>query len=142
LLRRHFNVLKIIPLTDSDSRTVFPYDEHRWTVDEFGPITIPKKGASINLSPGNIAIYRRLITTYEHNTLQEQDGKYMINGVATNVYTFKYNYFWMMGDNRHRSQDSRYWGFVPETYIVGKASLVWFSWNGGPRWNRFFKSIE
>ncbi len=74
--------------------------------------------------------------------LEEKDGKFIINGKKTNTYTCKYNYYWMMGDNRHRSQDSRYWGFVPETNIVGKASLIWFSWENGPRWNRLFKTIK
>jgi signal peptidase I len=87
-------------------------------------------------------MYRRLITVYEHNKLDEKDGKYFINGKETNTYNIKLNYYWMMGDNRHRSQDSRFWGFVPETHIVGKASLIWFSWNNGPRWDRFFKPIK
>ena len=66
----------------------------------------------------------------------------MIDGKPTSTYTFKYDYYWMMGDNRHNSQDSRFWGFVPETHIVGKATLIWFSWDGGPRWNRIFKKIK
>lgn len=122
---------------------VFPYDQyHNWNVDSFGPIKIPAKGATVTLTPENIAIYRRVIATYEQNTLEETGGKFVINGVATDKYTFKYDYFWMMGDNRHRSQDSRFWGFVPETNVVGKASLIWFSWNKGPRWKRLFKSIR
>ena len=123
---------------------VFPFTDSSatWTRDNYGPFHIPKKGEVIPLNPGNVAIYRRLITTYEGNTLTEQNGKYIINGKETTTYTTKYNYYWMMGDNRHRSQDSRFWGFVPETNIVGKASLIWFSWNNGPRWSRFFKSIK
>lgn len=121
----------------------FPYDTlHQWSVDNFGPLLIPKRGSVLNLSPENISVYRRLITTYEGNTLEERDGKYFINGKETTTYTCKWNYYWMMGDNRHYSQDSRYWGFVPETHIVGKASLIWFSWDKGPRWNRLFKSIK
>jgi signal peptidase I len=123
---------------------VFPYDitNYPWGRDNYGPLTIPKKGVTITLTPQNISIYRRLIATYEHNKLEENNDSYTINGKQTNQYTFQYNYYWMMGDNRHHSQDSRYWGFVPETNIVGKASLIWFSWDKGPRWNRFFKPIR
>lgn len=123
---------------------IFPFDtaNHKWNVDNFGPIWIPKKGATITLTPQIISIYRRLITSYEHNTLEEKSGQFIINGTPTNQYTFKYNYYWMMGDNRHKSQDSRYWGFVPETHIVGKAWMIWFSWEKGPRWKRFFNIIK
>jgi signal peptidase I len=121
----------------------FPYSaKTAWTVDNFGPIYVPAKGSTINLTPDNIDAYRRLITVYEGNTLEERDGKFFINGKETAGYKCKWNYYWMMGDNRHRSQDSRYWGFVPETHIVGKASLIWFSWEKGPRWSRLFKSIK
>jgi signal peptidase I len=139
------NVKNIQMYLDTVASTdVFPFDMqyYPWSVDNYGPLQIPKKGETITLSPNNIDIYRRLITVYEHNTLEEEGGKYFINGQETTTYTTKYNYYWMMGDNRHRSQDSRYWGFVPETNIVGKASLIWFSWNDGPRWNRFFKPIK
>jgi len=120
-----------------------PYNSSNiWTRDNFGPIYVPAKGSTITLTPGNIDIYRRLIVTYEGNKLEEKDGKYFINGQQTNTYKCHYNYYWMMGDNRHRSQDSRFWGFVPETNIVGKASLIWFSWENGPRWNRLFKTIK
>lgn len=123
--------------------STFPYSPNiLWNVDNFGPIYVPAKGSTLYLTPNNIDIYRRLITTYEGNTLDEKDGKYFINQKETTTYTCKWNYYWMMGDNRHRSQDSRYWGFVPETNIVGKASLIWFSWEKGPRWNRLFKTIK
>jgi signal peptidase I len=121
----------------------FPYSANNlWTPDNFGPIYVPAKGSTLTLTPDNIDIYRRLITTYEGNKLEERDGKFFINGNQTNTYKCKWNYYWMMGDNRHRSQDSRYWGFVPETNIVGKASLIWFSWENGPRWNRLFRPIK
>jgi signal peptidase I len=87
-------------------------------------------------------MYRRVIEVYEGNTLEQNATGFVINGQATDSYTFKMDYFWMMGDNRHNSQDSRFWGFVPEDHIVGKASLIWFSWQHGPRWKRLFKTIK
>jgi signal peptidase I len=130
---------------EESSGMLFPRNQQSssWTIDNFGKLRIPKKGETLNLTPQNIDEYRRLITNYEDNKLIETaNGKFIINGQETTTYTCKYNYYWMMGDNRHKSQDSRYWGFVPETYVVGKASLIWFSWKGGPRWNRLFKSIK
>ena len=96
----------------------------------------------IELNSKNISLYRRVIQVYENNDWKEIDGKVFINGKETNYYTFKMDYFWMMGDHRHNSQDSRFWGFVPEDHIVGKATLIWFSWQNGPRWSRIFKSIR
>mgnify|MGYP000172595830 CR=1 FL=1 len=122
----------------------FPYDSthFKWSEDNFGTLWIPKKGATVKLTPENIALYRRIISVYEGNKLEEGNGKFRINGVETDSYTFKMEYFWMMGDNRHMSLDSRYWGFVPEDHIVGKGSLIWFSWEGGPRWKRLFRWIK
>jgi signal peptidase I len=121
-----------------------PYDTAvaRWTADNFGPLWIPKKGSTIQLTKENIALYERAIHVYENNEFEQRDGKVYINGAATDKYTFKMDYFWMMGDNRHKSQDSRFWGFVPEDHIVGKASLIFFSWENGPRWNRIFRWIK
>ncbi len=122
----------------------FPNDEvnYPWTIDDFGPVRIPKKGDVLELTQQTIPLYRRLIITYEHNTLDEVNGKFILNGKETTHYTVKLDYYWMMGDNRHNSQDSRFWGFVPETHIVGKASLIWFSWEQGPRWKRLFNGIK
>jgi signal peptidase I len=122
---------------------VFPYENNNWSVDDYGPIWIPKKGATISLNPENIRRYHRCIDTYERNKFEEKNGQYFINGKPETTYTFKMNYYWMMGDNRHNSLDSRYWGFVPEDHIVGKASLIWFSYGDkGIRWNRIFQSIK
>ena len=117
--------------------TYFPF-----SVDNFGPIRIPKKADVINLNDSTIDLYRRLITNYEHNTLEKVNGQYILNGKPATTYIVQQNYYWMMGDNRHRSQDSRYWGYVPETHIVGRAALIWFSYNKSIRWNRLFSSIK
>lgn len=116
--------------------------EHGWTVDKYGPIWIPKKGSTLTLRPDNYSIYERAIRVYEHNELEMKNGKFYLNGKETSSYTFKMNYYWMMGDNRHGSQDSRFWGFVPEDRVVGKAWMIWFSWEGGPRWNRLFRIVK
>jgi signal peptidase I len=122
---------------------LFPYEAALgWSTDNYGPLYIPKKGATITLSATNIAQYRRLITNYEGHTLEESNGQFIVDGKPTKQYTFGYNNYWMMGDNRDQSQDSRFWGFVPETHVVGKASLIWFSWENGPRWKRLFNTIK
>ena len=128
----------------SGNGAVFPYDTtyFKWSVDNYGPIWVPKKGSTINLTPQNIDVYRRSIEVYEKNKWEQRDGKVFINGKESPTYTFKMDYYWMMGDNRHGSQDSRYWGFVPEDRVVGKAWLIWFSWDGGPRWNRLFRFVK
>lgn len=143
-VKKQPNVVAITKYIDNDAGQTFPNDEanYPWTRDNFGPIRIPKQGDVIPLNAQTVAMYRRLIITYEHNTLDESNGKFILNGKEANSYTIKLNYYWMMGDNRHNSQDSRFWGFVPETHIVGKASLIWFSWNKGPRWKRLFNGIK
>ena len=126
------------------AKQLFPYylSNTTWTVDNYGPMTIPKKGMNISLTADNLLRYQRCIETYEGNRFEEKGGQYFINDQPATSYTFKMDYFWMMGDNRHNSLDSRYWGFVPEDHVVGKASLIWFSWEGGPRWKRLFNSIK
>ena len=144
VVKKQPNVTSVNLFVDTYVGGYFPFDDANfpYTLDNFGPINIPKKGETLQLTPQNIALYRRLISVYEHNALEEVNGKFIINGKETTTYTTIYNYYWMMGDNRHRSQDSRFWGFVPETNVVGKASLIWFSFENGPRWKRLFNSIK
>ena len=134
----------ITPANAAPSQEIFPNDttHFRWNVDNFGPIVIPQEGVTVKINPENIALYSRCITAYEHNTLDIKDNKIYINGKETDEYTFGMDYYWMMGDNRHNSQDSRFWGYVPVDHIVGKPLFVWFSKDktyGKIRWNRFFK---
>lgn len=127
----------------------YPHDtvNFKWNRDNYGPITLPKKGTTVQLTPQNIALYRRVIFNYERNKLEEKNGQIYINGQVATRYTFKMDYYWMMGDNRDNSLDSRYWGFVPEDHIVGKAWFVWLSYgkNGlfrDLRWRRLFHGIH
>lgn len=120
-----------------------------WTRDNYGPVWIPAKGASVKLTMDNIAVYERPIRVYEHNDLEVKDGKIFINGKQADSYTFKMDYYWMQGDNRHNSADSRYWGFVPEDHIVGKPILIWLSldkdrgwFDGHVRWERLFRWVD
>lgn len=123
--------------------SIFPSDtaHFKWSVDNFGPLQIPAQGATVELKPETIELYSRIIRIYEHNTLERKGDKFYINGAEATSYTFKQNYYWMMGDNRHNSQDSRYWGFVPEDHLVGRPIFIWMSsGETGIRWNRIFTS--
>ena len=127
----------------SDPAAAEPYVlTNNWTIDNYGPIWIPKKGATVQLNDSTYSIYQRAIRVYEKNEFYVKDGQYFLNGQPVKQYTFKMDYYWMMGDNRHGSQDSRFWGFVPEDRVVGKAWMIWFSWEGGPRWSRLFKIVK
>jgi signal peptidase I len=124
---------------------IFPNDPaYSWTEDNFGPLHIPKKGESVDLTMENLPLYERAIKVYERNDMQVEGDRIMINGEATDSYTFKQNYYFMMGDNRHNSADSRFWGFVPYDHIVGKAVFIWFSKEdgGGIRWGRLFSLVD
>ena len=122
--------------------------DYKWNVDNYGPIIIPKKGWTVKLDSVTYPLYERCISVYENNKVQIVGKDILINGVKTDSYTFKMNYYWMMGDNRHDSDDSRYWGFVPEDHIVGKALFVWMSIDDDApffskiRWSRLFKVIH
>jgi signal peptidase I len=123
---------------------VFPFDNrHQWSLDDFGPIWIPRKGTVLELTEDNYSIYERVIRTYEGNKLEKIKGDFFINGKKTRWYKFTMDYYWMMGDNRHNSQDARTWGFVPEDHIVGKPAFTFMSiGNHSIRWNRLFRSIR
>ena len=123
----------------------FPnHPDYAWSEDNFGPLYIPKAGATVALDLKNLPLYQRAIDLYEGNDLEVRDGVILINGQAATSYTFKQNYYWLMGDNRHRSQDSRFWGFVPHDHVVGKAVLVWFTKDPytGIRWKRLFTLVR
>lgn len=128
------------------SNDIFPNDENfDWTVDNFGPLWVPVRGATVELTPGNLPIYTRIIRNYEGNELEAKDGKIFINGQPADSYTFEMDYYFMMGDNRHNSADSRYWGFVPQDHIVGTPAFIWWSRDpdtGKVRWNRIFSSPD
>src|SRR3984957_13770633 len=132
----------IVPDIDSDL-SVYPYvNTYTWSRDNYGPLWIPAKGATLTLTPQNYLLYERAIRVYEGNDFEMKDGKFYLNCQPVTQYTFKMNYYWMMGDNRHGSQDSRYWGFVPEDHVVGEAWMIWMSWDKGVRWSRLFQKIR
>jgi signal peptidase I len=135
--------------TDAETGDLYPLNSVTgWTRDNYGPIWIPKKGATVKLTMDNIAIYERPIRVYEGNDLKVSNNHIYINGRLATSYTFKMDYYWMMGDNRHNSADSRYWGFVPEDHIVGKPIFIWWSHDpdrkgfSGIRWHRLFTMVD
>ena len=142
------NITRIVQPKGQDGG-VFPHiPALGWNIDNFGPIYIPKKGATVKLTKETLPLYKRIITEYEHNTLLLNGKEILINGKLTDSYTFKQDYYWMMGDNRDNSLDARYWGYVPFDHVVGKPVFIWFSWEKNAkginkvRWDRLFTTVN
>tara|TARA_R110000868_G_scaffold88088_3_gene245744 strand:+ start:8284 stop:9816 length:1533 start_codon:yes stop_codon:yes gene_type:complete len=151
IFKNHPNIKSITPLKDEKGKrdsNIFPSDpDYNWNNDFFGPLYIPQAGKTIDINLNVLPLYKRVITSYEGNTLEVQGNQILINGKLATTYTFKQDYYWMMGDNRHNSQDARAWGFVPFDHVVGKPVFIWMSWNTNGkgldkiRWNRLFTTV-
>lgn len=136
-------------MAKGENEDVFPHISNlSWNVDNFGPIYIPKKGKTVKLDLKSLPFYKRIIQEYEHNNLKIQGNQIVINGKIATTYTFRQDYYWMMGDNRQNSLDARFWGYVPFDHVVGKPVFIWFSWDkqgkgfNKVRWNRVFSVVN
>ena len=145
------SIVRKITKTKTANSNFFPNEiPYDWNEDNFGPILIPKSGMTIELNESNLPLYKKIIREYENNTLTKKGSSLFINGKEATTYTFKKDYYWMMGDNRHRSEDSRYWGYVPDDHILGKPILIWFSIDGindgiknwKIRWDRLMTTVS
>jgi signal peptidase I len=132
-----------------DNYQLFPHSSnYQWNEDNFGPVWLPKKGATIELTEENLIFYKHTIEAYESSRIEVKDGKVFVNGKEASQYTFRMDYYWMMGDNRHSSSDSRFWGYVPEDHIIGKPKLIWLSVDKDKkflkkiRFERMFRGID
>ncbi len=151
-LKSYSDIKSVVPYIQPAGQydpEIFPHNEHfKWNLDNFGPLVLPKRGMTVKLNDSTLALYRRAIELYEHNKVENSGKDILINGKKADNYTFKMNYYWMMGDNRHNSLDCRFWGYVPEDHIVGKAIVTWFSTDSTQdlfhkiRWNRVMRPIN
>lgn len=151
-LENYKETISVKKVNYAPDNAIFPHIEsNQWSQDNFGPIYIPKAGATVKIDANSLPYYEQIIKNYENNDLQVVGENIFINGEKTNSYTFKQDYFWLMGDNRHNSLDARYWGYVPFDHVLGKPVLIWFSWNANAttfsekiksiRWDRVFTTV-
>ncbi|MCK0178111.1 signal peptidase I [Flavobacteriaceae bacterium S0862] len=146
--KNHPNVLSITPNKQEKGvrdPNIFPHHpDYNWNNDFFGPLYIPEEGKTIDINLEVLPLYKRVIEEYEGNSLRVEGNQIFINDQLATNYTFKQDYYWMMGDNRHNSLDARAWGFVPFNHVVGKPVFIWMSWDGlkNPRWERFFTTVH
>ncbi|MBE0423066.1 MAG: signal peptidase I [Lutibacter sp.] len=144
------SVTKLLSPKGEYSASVFPHkSQYAWSIDNYGPIYIPEAGKTVELNAKSLPFYKRIIEVYENNNLTTSGDEIFINGKLASTYTFKQDYYWMMGDNRHNSEDARYWGYVPFDHVVGKPVFIWFSWDSNGegiaqkiRWERVFTTVH
>ncbi|MDP2067804.1 MAG: signal peptidase I [Lutibacter sp.] len=144
------SVTKLLSPKGEYSESVFPHNsQYAWSIDNYGPIYIPEAGKTVELNAKSLPFYKRIIEVYENNNVTTSGDEIFINGKLATTYTFKQDYYWMMGDNRHNSEDARYWGYVPFDHVVGKPVFIWFSWDSNGegiaqkiRWERVFTTVH